>query len=367
MRVEVRTDDGDAPPLSAFEAVVLGVERLDRRRPNASGDLPTVFEAAPMFRRAVAGYDRFQVDTYVQWAEDELVAAEREREHLVARHLRTRADLEDARELLSHSSGGEEMLRMSRRIGSLLAAAADEAGSMRAEAEATRSAASAEAQAMVAHAERVIADAGAEADRMVSEAGRVVEEMTAEAGRLLDEAEQAAREARAEAAARLETVRVIERRAAKDAEQIRRRGVQEASAARLQARDEVVRMLSTGREERRRADAEAAATRQRLDRDAATRSASLLARCDFLRAQLDALEHRRSALRAEVELLAEQVTGTTSGPLGGLLRALLGRSGWRSRSLRAPWWSAGSAGSPTPGVRAARPGAVICRAARCDR
>src|SRR3954447_19266506 len=82
------------------------------RRPHVSGDLPTVFRAAPMFRRAVAGYDRFQVDTYVQWAEDELATAEREREHLVARHLDTRAALEEARQLLSHSSGGQEFLRL---------------------------------------------------------------------------------------------------------------------------------------------------------------------------------------------------------------------------------------------------------------
>ena len=75
-----------------------------------------------MFRRTVGGYDRFQVDTYVQWAEDELASAEREHEHLVARHLRTRADLEEARGLLAHSSGGAEMLRLSQRIGSMLAA-----------------------------------------------------------------------------------------------------------------------------------------------------------------------------------------------------------------------------------------------------
>jgi cell division septum initiation protein DivIVA len=336
MSVELHTDDGAARPLSAFEAVVLGVERLDNRRPNVSGDLSTVLRAAPMFRRAVAGYDRFQVDTYVQWAEDELVAAEREREHLVARHLRTRAELEDARELLSHSSGGGEMLRMSRRIGSMLAAAADEAGSMRAEAEAARFTASAEAEGMIAHAQRVIADAGAETERMVGEAARVVEEMTAEAGRIVDEAERTARETRAEAAARLETVRVIEQRAAEHAGRIRRQAVGEASAARLQARDEAVRMLSSGREERRRADADAAATRARLDRDAATRSASLLAQVDSLQAQVEALEHRRSALRADVELLAEQVTGTTSGRLDVHLRALLERFGWRSRSLRAP-------------------------------
>ena len=71
----------------------------DNRRPTVSGDLPSVLQAPPMFRRAVLGYDRFQVDTYVQWAEDELATADREREHLVARHLRVQADLEESRQL----------------------------------------------------------------------------------------------------------------------------------------------------------------------------------------------------------------------------------------------------------------------------
>ena len=74
MSIDTGTDD----------RVVLGVvgHALDpagRTRPNVSGDLPTVLQAAPMFRRAVAGYDRFQVESYVQWAEDELAAADRER------------------------------------------------------------------------------------------------------------------------------------------------------------------------------------------------------------------------------------------------------------------------------------------------
>jgi hypothetical protein len=43
--------------------------RLDRERPNVSGVLPTIFAAAPVFRGALLGYDRFQVDSYVQWAE----------------------------------------------------------------------------------------------------------------------------------------------------------------------------------------------------------------------------------------------------------------------------------------------------------
>src|SRR3712207_2094934 len=105
----------------------LHADETARPRPNVSGDLPTVLSAAPMFNRAVAGYDRFQVDTYVRWAEDELATAEREHERLQARYLHTRAALDEAGELLSHSSGGGEFLRLSRRVGSLLAAAADQA------------------------------------------------------------------------------------------------------------------------------------------------------------------------------------------------------------------------------------------------
>ena len=121
MSAELHADNGPGRPL--FE---VGPHREERKRerPNVSGDLPTVLQAAPMFRRVVVGYDRFQVDTYVRWAEDELAAADREHEHLVARHLETRAELEEALELLSHSSGGGEFLQLSRRIGTMLAAAA---------------------------------------------------------------------------------------------------------------------------------------------------------------------------------------------------------------------------------------------------
>src|SRR3954447_24615918 len=102
----------------------------EQERPTVSGDLPTVLGAAPMFRRSLLGYDRFQVDTYVRWAEDELATADRERENLEERQLRTSAALEEARELLSHSPGGADFLRLSRRMGTVLAAASDEAESM---------------------------------------------------------------------------------------------------------------------------------------------------------------------------------------------------------------------------------------------
>jgi hypothetical protein len=326
MSVDLHADQVEVRPASA---TVGETGSGDRGRPNVSGDLPTIFQAAPMFRRAVVGYDRFQVDTYVQWAEDELATAAREREHLVERHLRTRKALEEAQELLSHSAGAGEFLRLSPRIGSMLAAAADEAASIRAEAEADRCAASAQAERLAADAERRLADAAAEAERVVARAAADAAAMAAEAGRIVAEAEETHRRARADAAARLEEVRMVEQRAAEHAGRIRRQAVEDAAAARLQARDEIVRMLGTGREQRRRADAAAAATRERLTRDAAASSAPD-------RAELAALEHRRATLRAEVDLLAEQVAGATSGPLDVHRRLLSERLRWRARSLRVP-------------------------------
>jgi hypothetical protein len=326
MSVELQTDDGAARPWSALETVR---EPLDRARPNVSGDLPTVFSAAPMFRRALAGYDRFQVDTYVQWAEDELATADRERERLQARSLRTGAELEEARRLLTHSSAGGEFLQVSRRVGDMMAAAADEAESMRADAESLRAEAAAQAEQLVAQAERDLADAAAEAARMLTETAAEVAQLAADAGRTLDEAERTRMEAGAEAEARLEKVRAIEQRAAEHADQLRRQAAADGAAALLQARHEVVRVLGTGREERRRADAAAAAVRERLDRDAVARRA-------FLLADVEVLEHRRTVLRAELEVLAARTAEPTGGRLALRLHRLVDRLRWRPRFLRTP-------------------------------
>jgi hypothetical protein len=290
-----------------------------------SGDLPSVLQAAPMFRRVLLGYDRFQVDTYVRWAEDELAAADRDREHLVARHLETRGELAEARELLSHSAGGGEFLQLSRRIGTMLAAAADEAEGMRLEAKAARAHAAGQATRTVARADQALADAEEKAERLLAEAATRVEGMTVQAARIVDEAEQTCRTIHADADARLAAARLTEQQADERAEQIRRRAVEEASAARQVARDQIVAMLEAGRTERRRADAEGAAIRERLDREAVARRAVLLA-------EVDALERRRSALRAELELMA----GPAAGPTQGVsVRRLHDRLRWRHGSLRA--------------------------------
>src|SRR5215207_6941240 len=294
MSVELHAGRG-CPPVSALETVP-GGEPLDRLRPNVSGDLPTVFQAAPMFRRAVIGYDRFQVDTYVQWAEDELATADREREHLLARHVATRNALDEAQQLLAHSPAGGEYLRVSPRVASLLATAADEAEAIRAEADAERAAASRAAADMVARAEQALADAGSEAARMIAGAGSRADQIAVTAARTLEDAEECLRDAQVEAEACIADAGKVAQHAAEQAELLRRQAVVEADAARASARAEIVRMLDTAREQRRRTDEEAAALRERLDREAADRRASLLA-------EIEALEQRRSTLLAQFALL----------------------------------------------------------------
>jgi hypothetical protein len=322
MSGELYTDDGAVPPHGYLESG-------DDGRPNLSGDLPTVFSAGPMFRRTAVGYDRFEVDTYVQWAEDELATAEREREHLLTRQVETRAALEDARELLSHSSAGAEVLRMSGRIGSLLAAAADEAAAIRAEADAERSAASETAQRTVAEAERLLAESEAEARRMVADAMIATEQATVEAGQIVEAAEQTRSEARIETAARLAEIAALELRAAHEVERLRQLAVEDGVTAQRHARQEIVAMLAAGREERRRADDAAAALRERLDEDARTRRTVVLA-------EVSALEVRRTALEAELELLAGSIPAAAGRRFRPDLRGLGDRLRVRIHSPRLP-------------------------------
>jgi hypothetical protein len=314
--------------LTVDASIAGGIAPPDRERPNVSGDLPSVLQAAPMFRRVLLGYDRFQVDTYVRWAEDELATADRERDHLVARHIHAQTELADAQELLSHSAGGGEFLQVSRRIGTMLAAAADEAETIRAEAKAARAHAAGQATRTVARANQALADAEREAERLVAAAAVRVEELTVQGAEIVDAAEQMCRTIHADAEARLMAARSVERDAEARAEQIRRQAADEVAAARLVARDEILAMLDAGRAERRRADAEGAAIRERLDTDAVARRAVLVA-------EVDALERRRSALRAELELMAGPVAGSAEGPMDAPVRRLHDRLRWRHGSLRA--------------------------------
>jgi cell division septum initiation protein DivIVA len=303
----VRAGARPAPDDDGLDLLPVGPEPAGRSRDddapiNLSGDLRRVLEAAPAFGRALLGYSRFQVDNYAQWAEEELAVVGRDRDDLLARCAQLQAELDEAQRLLGYSPGGREFLRLSTRMGSLLAAAADQADSMRADADAELAAARAEAERALAEAaaeaERALAEAATEARRVVSEATAEAERLAADAERMLAEAARTQTAARAEAEAQQERLRELLRCAQEDADRLRQRAAEDVAALRLQAREDVVRMLGTAREERRRSETAAAAARDRLDRDAATRRAALLA-------EVAELEQRRLLLSAALERMAE--------------------------------------------------------------
>jgi hypothetical protein len=92
------------------------------RRPDAGG-LAQLFDRRPMFRRRHRGYDRFQVDEYVAWAEAELDAARRQCDYLLSRYGACTAQLEIARQAPRRSMSGP----VSERLGQMLRLASEEA------------------------------------------------------------------------------------------------------------------------------------------------------------------------------------------------------------------------------------------------
>src|SRR6478672_6594665 len=111
-RTEVDTLGGAADP-GALPAL---------RRPDAGG-LAQLFDRRPMFRRRHRGYDRFQVDEYVAWAEAELDAARRQCDYLLSRYGACTAQLEIMRQAPRRSVSGP----VSERLGQMLRLASEEA------------------------------------------------------------------------------------------------------------------------------------------------------------------------------------------------------------------------------------------------
>ena len=171
------------------------------RRPNLGGGLDQLLDRRPMFRRRRRGYDRFQVDNYVAWAEAELDAAHRQYDYLLSRYGACTAQLEMARRAPSRRSVTGPV---SMRLGEMLRLASEEADVI--------------TSAGIDEAERIVTGARVEAEaRLCNVAGireaalAAGEEVRAEARR---DAEQLLRSAAAqrdaaatEAAAELSTVR----------------------------------------------------------------------------------------------------------------------------------------------------------------
>ena len=116
------------------------------QRPEPAGDLDRVLDHRPIFRRRVRGYDRFQVDNYVAWAETEVEAARRQCDYLLSRYGACAAELELIRRTPVRSVTGP----VSVRLGQMLRLAAEEAEAITA--------------AGVDEAERIVAEARAEAE-----------------------------------------------------------------------------------------------------------------------------------------------------------------------------------------------------------
>jgi cell division septum initiation protein DivIVA len=222
-RAEVASDA--AGPQPGGGATAAGNFVVDPPWPNLTGDLDSLLTTAPVFRSAVRGYDRMQVDNYVAWAESELRAARRETDDLVARYGRASADLEIARRLLARSREGQEMTVLSERMGTMLRLAADEAAELTA--------------AGAAEAEQLLAEARTEADARLRKAAGI-KQMAVEAG---DRMREEARLVRAGAAAELERARHQAAHLLREAaeERARQQAAAEAGLAALQ--EEVGQLL----------------------------------------------------------------------------------------------------------------------------
>jgi cell division septum initiation protein DivIVA len=185
-----RRIDVPPPPRNAGRPPSSGDPGRQRTpRPNLTGDLDSMLGTGPMFRPAVRGYDRLQVDNYVTWVETELQSARRQVEELTTRYGSALAEMEISRRLLAQSPTGREMTRISERIGQMLRLAADEAADVSA--------------AGAREGDRLVSEARTEADAILRKAREVKEAAVAASDRM----RQDSRLMRAEAMAVLDRAR----------------------------------------------------------------------------------------------------------------------------------------------------------------
>ena len=244
--VENRVVDGDASPVRAVP-----------RDTRLTGDLDALLDHRPTFRGSVRGYDRLEVDNYVSWAEGELVAAQREREHLLDRVSAAGAELEISRRLLAERPPARTSV--SERVGEVLRLAEEQAAQV--------------LEAADAEAGRIIAEARLEADARLRKA-REIKELAVQAA---DQLRAAAQEDRAAAAALLAEAQG------------------RADALLQEAAEERERLAGEAAEERERAAADAAREREEIDAEVA----ELQQRRELVQAALRGLTDRLGeALRA---------------------------------------------------------------------
>lgn len=190
------------------------------------GGLDGLLSMSPCFRPRLRGYDRREVDNYVDWAETELTVARRQVDDLLGRLAACATELEAARRAAADRAGSG----MPAPIAELLRRAADEARQV--------------SDIAVREASRMT-DAAAEQARLTTAAAEEEAHRTIEAA--FTESEQILAEARLEAAARLSKVEaIVEAAAAAATERLvaYEREVEEARRQRDEARQSLQRLTS---------------------------------------------------------------------------------------------------------------------------
>ena len=182
-------------------------------RPESTG-LDGLLGTGPVFGGAVRGYDRGQVDAYVDWAETEVMVLRRENEHLLSRYAAVSGDLQNARRRLAQLArerdalpGPEEgralVQRAEREAAALTAAAEEEAqrilAEARTEAQARLSGVVEMREAVTALREQTRSEAAAVLEAARREADTLLADAAAERARLDREAAEARARADAEA------------------------------------------------------------------------------------------------------------------------------------------------------------------------
>ncbi|WP_104525877.1 hypothetical protein [Blastococcus atacamensis] len=207
--------------------------------PRLAGDLESLLDHRPVFRGSVRGYDRLEVDNYVAWAESELAAAQREREHLLDRVVAGATELEISRRLLAERAPARPVV--SDRVGEILRLAEDQAAEVVAAAE--------------SEADRILAEARLEADARLRKAHEI-REMAAD---VADQLRADAQRDRAEAAALLA-------QAGRGAEALLREAAEERDKLAAEALQERRRLAAEVADLHRQREQARAALRELTDR-----------------------------------------------------------------------------------------------------
>ena len=142
----------------------------------------------PMFRLRLNGYDRLEVDNYAAWAEEELSAARRQMDHLLAQFGACSAELEISRRLLADAPRGRQVFPVSDRVQEaerLVGDARTEADARLRKAHEIKEMAVRSADEILEHARGVAKTSVA---RAWAEAAALLAAVTAERDRLMEEA-----------------------------------------------------------------------------------------------------------------------------------------------------------------------------------